>query len=413
MKKSSFLYILIFISTLACSSDYETSFNYFGNVMASKLNKNGFTSNNYNYDNVDNDTSFSPYSKLGGQISIYNDKYKFTSQAITYRNHHEYKAKFTWLNVNYDFNENLALRVGRMQSNLLFNSDSLHIDYIHTMTHSPNEVYRIIALEHYDGVELTYKDFINDDYNYAVTLVPYGKAKQNINTTFDIEENIELKNINSIRLNITNDDNIEIHTSYTKLKSSLEDSSALKTVTNGLKSYGNNVDEYSYEDKDTTIFTLGLNYSYENYILNTEISRYETKSMNPDTTAYYVMLGYNWDKFTPYIAYAKSKNDKEHFDTTGLNTPDATSASLKRGLDDILYLTNYSQRTQSLGLRYNIKPGIAIKTQIDRITTTNHGSISDSTVSSSGYERRGILGRFAGTDNEAVYLYTIGLSFAF
>ena len=99
MKKSSFLYILIFISTLACSSNYETSLNYFGNVMASKLNKNGFTSNNYNYDNVDNDTSFSPYSKLGGQVSIYNDKYKFTSQAITYRNHHEYKAKFTWLNV--------------------------------------------------------------------------------------------------------------------------------------------------------------------------------------------------------------------------------------------------------------------------------------------------------------------------
>lgn len=413
MRKNSFLYLFMFITTWAFSSDYETSFNYFGNVMASKINKDGFTSNNYNYDNVDGDTSLSPYSKLGGQVSIYNDKYKFTSQAITYRNHKKNKAKFTWLNVNYDFNENIALRVGRMQTNLLLNSDSLHIDYIHTMTHTPNEVYRIIALEHYDGIELTYKDFINDTYNYAITLVPYGKAKQDINTTFDNEESIELKNINSIRLNITNDDNIEIHTSFTKLKSSLEDSNALKTITNGLKAYGNNVDEYGYEDKDTNVFTLGLNYSYEDYILSTEISRYETKSMNPDTTAYYVMLGYNWGKFTPYIAYAESKNDKEHFDTSHLNTPDAQSQNLKRSLDDLLYLTNYSQKTQSIGLRYNIKPGIALKTQIDRITTSNYGSISNSTVAASGYERRGILGRFAGTGDEPVYLYTIGVSFAF
>ena len=413
MRKNSFLYLFMFITTWAFSSDYETSFNYFGNVMASKINKDGFTSNNYNYDNVDGDTSLSPYSKLGGQVSIYNDKYKFTSQAITYRNHKKNKAKFTWLNVNYDFNENIALRVGRMQTNLLLNSDSLHIDYIHTMTHTPNEVYRIIALEHYDGIELTYKDFINDTYNYAITLVPYGKAKQDINTTFDNEESIELKNINSIRLNITNDDNIEIHTSFTKLKSSLEDSSALKTITNGLKAYGNNVDEYGYEDKDTNVFTLGLNYSYEDYILSTEISRYETKSMNPDTTAYYIMLGYNWGKFTPYIAYAESKNDKEHFDTSHLNTPDAQSQNLKRSLDDLLYLTNYSQKTQSIGLRYNIKPGIALKTQIDRITTSNYGSISNSTVAASGYERRGILGRFAGTGDEPVYLYTIGVSFAF
>ena len=413
MKKSRFIYILIFITTLSFSDDFETSFNYFGNVMVSKINKSGFTSNNYNYDNVDNTASLSPYTKLGGQVSVYDDKYKFTSQAIAYRNHHEYKAKFTWFNLNYDYNENFAIRVGRMQSNLLLNSDSLHIDYIHTMTHTPNEVYRIIALEHYDGIELTYKDYINDTYNYAVTLVPYGKAKQDINTTYDVEENITLKNINSIRLNITNDDNVEIHTSYTKLESSLEDSSALTTVTNGLKSYGNNVDEYSYENKDTEVYTFGLNYSYDNYILNTEISRYETKSMNPDTTAYYVMLGYNWGKFTPYIAYAESRNDKEHFDTSHLNTPDATSQSLKRSLDDILYLTNYSQKTQSIGLRYNIKPGIALKTQIDRITTSNYGSISDSAVASSGYERRGILGRFAGTNDEAVYLYTIGLSFAF
>ena len=413
MKKNSLLYLCTFMAVSTFANEYETSFNYFGNVMASKINKEGYTLNHYNHSNVDDQLSFSPYSKLGGQVSIYDSQYKFTTQAIGYRNHDEYKAKITWLNLNYDYDENLAFRAGRMQSNLLINADSLHIDYIHTMAHTPDELYRIIAVEHYDGVEITYKNFINDTFDYTLSIAPYGKSDQKINTTYNSQERIKLKDINAIRLNITNDDDIEIQTSYAKLKSTLDDSSALKSIVNGLEAYGNDMSSYGYENKTTQIFTLGLNYNYEEFRFNSEIMRYETESMNPDTTAYYMMLGYVYNEFTPYIAYSESKNDKEHFDTSNINAPDATSQSLKTSLDDLLYLTNYSQKTKSIGLRYDIKPGLAFKTQIDEVKTINYGSISSSTVTSSGYERRGILGRFTGTKDQTVYIYTMGLSFAF
>lgn len=76
-------------------------------------------------------------------------------------------------------------------------------------------------------------------------------------------------------------------------------------------------------------------------------------------------------------------------------------------------MTNYTQKTKSIGLRYDIKPGLAFKTQIDKIETKNYGTISNTTKTQSGYERRGILARFVGVADEPVYVYSVGISFAF
>jgi hypothetical protein len=413
MKYNRFIYFFILLSLSLNGNDFKTTYNYFGNIMFSQLNNKGNTLNHYTHDNIDADSTFSPYSKLGGQITYYNDKYKYTAQAITYKNHDKYEAKLTWLNLNYKYNDNISYRIGRMQTYLLMHADSLNIDYIHTMVHPPLELYRIVALEHYDALELSYKNSLDDSYNYNITVTPYGYAKEDINTKHDFQEELKLEKIKSIKLSLNNDDNVEARFSYSYMLSTMPDSKSLTDVTNILKQYGNDMNRYSYKDKDTTILTLGLNYKYNQYIINSEIAKYKTDSMNPDTLAYYLMLGYNRNQFTPYIAYSNSRNDKEHFDTSNINAPDAQSQSAKSLLNDFLYLTNYSQTTSSIGLRYDITPGIALKTQIDKITTKNYGSISNSTISSSGFERRGILARLGGFEDKPTYVYSIGISFAY
>jgi hypothetical protein len=413
MRYSKLVYIFILSALTLNANNFQTTYNYFGNIVYSTLDTKGYTLNHYNHDNIDHTSSFSPYSKVGGQITYYNDKYKYTAQAITYKNHGEYEAKLTWLNVNYEYNKNISYRIGRMQTYLLMHADSQNIDYVHTMVHPPLEVYRIVALEHYDALEVSYKNNINDRYNYNITITPFGHAKENINTKHNVEEELELENIKSIKFNLTNDDNFEARFSYSYMLSTLPDSPELKSVTNTLKNYNNDVSRFSYEKKDTTILTLGLNYSYNQYIINSEISQYETDSMNPDTLAYYLMLGYNHNQFTPYIAYSSSNNKEEHFTASNINAPDAQSQYAKNLLNDFLYLTNYTQKTKSIGLRYDIKPGLAFKTQIDKIETKNYGIISNTTKTQSGYERRGILARFVGVADEPVYVYSVGISFAF
>lgn len=401
---------LLFSSISA--DDIETRFNYFGNIMASKLTQDGYSIRNYNNDDVNSKASFNPYSKLGGQITAFKDKYTFTGQALVHKNHDKYESELTWLNLKYDINSDLTLRAGRIQTTLLLSSDSLNIDYIQLWAKAPDEVYRIMAIKSYDGAEIIYKDSYND-YEYTLTLTPHAEMDTKINTDHNTTTDAILTKARAIKFQVEKD-NIVLQGSYTKANLDLPESNAFDGIVQALAAVnGNDMYRYSYRKKDFSVITLGLNYKYDNFLFNSEVARIEIQSLLPDMTTYYLMAGYKFDKLTPFIIYAQNLNDKEHFDTSDVKTNSATTAAQKEMLNDILYSTNTSQTTSSIGFRYDYKPGIAVKGQVDRITTSNYGSTSQSTVNLLGYERQGILARDAGTDDKAIYAITLGVNFAF
>jgi hypothetical protein len=222
-----------------------------------------------------------------------------------------------------------------------------------------------------------------------------------------------MKDAKIIKMRINNE-NIEFQLSYAKANIDMPDGNEkLNAITKYLTTYGNDMSRYTFDKADFSIGTLGLNYTYANFIFNSEIAQIEIKSMMPDMIAYYTLFGYRYENITPFFIYAKNKNDKKHFDTSGIHTPDATSKQLKKDLDDFLYLTNTSQKSISIGLRYDIKPGLAFKCQIDKITTSNYGSITKNGIDVSGYERSGITSRYKNISNKPIYQYIMGINFAF
>lgn len=76
-----------------------------------------------------------------------------------------------------------------------------------------------------------------------------------------------------------------------------------------------------------------------------------------------------------------------------------------------MYSTNLSQQTHSLGLRYDFKPGIALKMQIDQTKVKNYGNYIE--FDGSNLYRQGIVEYSLQNDIKKIYQYTIGVSFAF
>jgi hypothetical protein len=391
----------ILVSTVFSKNDVDTRFNYFGNIAASKLSQDGYSLNNYDYDNVDENIGFSSYSKIGAQLSVLYNNYTFTAQALSRKNHDEYDTELTWFNAKYDFNNNFSLKVGRIHTSVLLNSNSIDIDYVHLWAKAPDEVYRLQGINTLDGIELTYKNYVGE-YDYTVVFTPYAKSTTNLNTSEDTIEEAILDNGSFLKVSVEKDD-LLLQASYAKADLNLpSEDSSLIALRDALSSYGNDVSRFSYADKKFTAWTVGLKYDSENYIINSEYARIDINSLLPDMSTYFVLLGYRYNNMTPFYIYARNNADKEHFNTSGIVGPDA----LKNNLDSLLYSTNTSQKTSSIGVRYDYKPGIAITAQIDRTSVLNYGK-------KGSLSKRGILGYDLDAENKTVYLYTLGVSFAF
>lgn len=411
MNLNKLLFLTLFVTSLISEDDFSTNFNYFGNLSASKLNSAGYDLNYYNNDSVGDTLSLSSYSSLGAQISLNYNDITFTAQGLLSKNHGSYDPEFTWLNIKYDMTDNFAVRAGRIQTKVLLNSESLDIDYLHLWAKAPVEVYRLMPVRTYNGLELTYNGTI-EDYSFSISGVLFAFYETDINNKKDSEVSLKVDNSRSISFTLENE-KTTFKASYSRSDSNIEDDASTIFVVEGLKSYGNDMDRFTYEDRTGYVSSLGFQYRGDSLLVNTEIAHFKSNSLLASSTGAYLMLGYKMDKLTPYIIYAENKNDKDHYDTSDVKTSDEKSIVLKRALDDILYLNNFSQQTSSIGMRYDIKTGMALKLQVDRITSTNYGSISSQSVQISGYEKVGILSREAGIDDKTVYAGTVSLSFAY
>jgi len=403
MKQIKTIFLMIFIPLSLSANDFDTSFNYFGNLTASSLNKDGFNTKGYQIDDVQNHFQISSYSKVGIQGMVYNDKFIFVAQTVTHYKESKIKADLTWLNMKYKMKDNFNIRIGRMQSSMFLNSDVRDINYINSWGLEPSSFYTIMPVRFYNGVELSYNKVVGD-YYINLNLTPYGE----ITTDFDdmIKGSVlSMTKINSISLAISNNNlKFKIVCGRVNIDMPIYETSYMGMIKT-LQEEGNDVSKYNYNNKKISFLTVGLEYNYKNYSFTTEIARRKSYSLFPDTIGYYTLMSYRYDKFTPFVMYSANQNDKSHFDTSSIN--DYTNTA-KSELDMFLYRTNNSQKTISLGFRYDLMVGVAFKAQIDKITIIDYGADYSDTVKRLGYTQRD-----AGIDDNHVYQATIGISFAF
>jgi len=405
MRLNNFIISVIFLASSLLADNFETSFNYFGNLTASSLNKDKFYIKGYQVDDIQDYFELSTYSKLGFQTMIYNDKFTFVAQAVSHYVDDSLNLDLTWLNAKYKIRDDFTIRVGRIQSAMFLNSDVRDIDYVNTWAIEPNAFYTMLPMRYYDGLDISYEKVIGD-YYINIIITPYGEVSADIDDMVS-GSTLDVSDMHMVSLVLSNND-FKFKTSYAQVTMNIPIYDVnYHSIIQTLQDEGNDISKYNYIDKKISFLTLGLEYNYENYSFLTEIAKRDSVSLLPDTIAYYTMLSYRYDKFIPFIMYSSNNNDSSHFDTTNINDT-ATNGVTKTELEKILYQTNDSQRTFSIGFRYDLKTGIALKFQVDKIFIKNYGTDYSDSVKRLGYTQID-----AGVKDDNVYQTTIGLSFAF
>jgi hypothetical protein len=404
MKLNNILLTVALFVTSTIADDLDIRFNYFGNLTGSSLDRSDYRVIVYDTQYLKDTFQIESYSKLGGQITVSNDKFMFVAQEIAHRHYKKMEYDLSWFNLKYNINNNFSIRAGRMQSPIFLHADTLDVDYLHLWAVTPSVVYGLMPFRSIDGIELIYTKVI-EDYYVGLEFIVDGKTQMDIDDLV-VPTTLYLDDAKVLSASLSNN-NFEIKATYSTSIINMDLSSPdYNLLISTLNAYGNDVSKYNFTNKKFKVMTLGINYNYDNYLATAEVATRKSNSLYPDELAYYLELGYKYDKFTPYIIYANNKNDKEHFNIDNIIVVDDTSGYLKNELKKLLYTTNASQKTISVGIRYDLKPGVALKMQLDKHTTTDYGVVSN-------VKRDGYLGRDAGVENKSVYQLAIGLSFAF
>lgn len=302
-------------------------------------------------------TTTNPDSKLGVQVNAaFNSQWSAVAQVISqYQYDASYWPQLEWGNVTYKPTDSLSLRVGRVALPAYLMSESRLVGYAHTWARPPQEVYSILPLTSNDGIDATYRSKIGSVSNTVQAY--YGTNKVKISgggsakakTSWGVNDTVEL-------------DSLTLRAAYVYLKEDLSIDSMMPlfdgiAATPGMSAV---YEKYDPHNLSTHAVALGVSYDPGNWFAMSEFVSYKGDSILSDSRAWYVAAGYRFGKFTPYLIHSDVKSKLEEETGAGFfNAP----------LNTILRQIAATQKTTSVGVRYDVYKNTAIKLQYDAVKT--------------------------------------------
>jgi len=299
-------------------------------------------------------TSTHPDSKLGVQLNAtFNSQWSAVAQVISqYQYDASYRPQLEWGNLTYKPSDALSLRAGRIALPAYLMSDSRLVGYAHVWARPPQEVYGVLPLTSNDGVDATYRSQFGSAQN--TVQVYYGTNKVNIpngstaeaKKSWGINDTVEVGSLT-------------LRAAYTRLNEDL----AIKSFDGlyaGMAFFGETdmLEKYDTHNMHTSALALGAQYDPGDWFVLSEIVDYRGASVLADSRAWYVAGGYRFGKFTPYAIHSRVKARIEDETNGGL---------MNGGINTVLYSITPTQKTTSVGMRYDVYKNTALKLQYDRL----------------------------------------------
>ncbi|MYM26263.1 hypothetical protein GTP46_26895 [Duganella sp. FT135W] len=293
----------------------------------------------------------------------WSDTISFTAQGLVRKNgtNDLYGAELAWAFVKFKINDDFAVRLGRIGVPIYMISDVRNVGYASTMLRPPNEVYAQVGVNETQGGDILYEHSFGDTTVTAQLQVGNSRVRPPGNFYIDfkpiISSNLVVENGPfTYRLgHVQTTFGIYDNPGRTALVASLNQA--------GLTSVASQV---RLTDIKGTFDSLGITMDYHNIIGQAEYAKRKTESrLVQDTTSWYAMAGYRYEKFTPYIMHGDVKQDSIR-DFPGLPTTGplaALSASANRAIKIGL------QSTTAVGMRWDFYKSLAFKVQVDHIKT--------------------------------------------
>lgn len=299
--------------------------------------KVGVANNDAGYNGYDKDADFSEGSKLGLQGSFaLTEQTKIVAQLVA-RGSDDWSTEMEWAFLSHDFDNGFVTRIGRLRVPLYMYSDYLEVGFAQPWASPPSELYSIVPLSSFDGVDAIY-DFDMGD--VAVTLqASYGHADRDTGALGEVD----YKDILGASASFFYEEWAFRATYYQTQLNTTSEPAGLPLV---------------FDEEDSYFAGVGVSYDDGSLLVISEFAVSNVDGQYADTESGYITLGYRINDFTPYVTYAFLETTDDSERANPANQPDA----IKKALFD------WQRTAYSIGTRYDINSNLALKADVTYAT---------------------------------------------
>lgn len=331
------------LAILQEASSYETlsdrmSINGFFTGKMGVANNDAGYGNRTGVEGYTKDPDFSLGSKLGlqGTFSL-TEQTQIIGQLVA-RGDENWSPEMEWGFLSHDFDNGFVVRLGRLRVPLYMYSDYLEVGYAQPWATPPPEVYYVVPVSSFDGIDILYDTDVGDG-----TLTLQGVLGHAVDVADENPFHVDVEFKNTVGLSATYSYNEwTFRTNY--FQTEIESSNIY------LDAQGNQIPSLKSFDEESAYFA-GVGVSYDNGHL-LAISEYTISDVDngySDTKSGYLTLGYRIDAFTPYATYSflETTDDEE------------------RASDPIgSAVLNWERTAYSIGTRYDISSNLSVKADV-------------------------------------------------
>lgn len=167
-----------------------------------------------------NDWSLTPDSLLGVQLDIaQKSDLSATVQVVSrHRTTNAIEPTFDWAFVKYQFNPQWRVRIGRVLTPALMDSEFRYVGYANVYARPNNDLYPIYPLNNHDGIDLNYQGPLAGGVFNVSGFAGTSKYKVPANADGSLDYSYEVKNLGGVRIGWETD-GLTLSAGYTSLTS--------------------------------------------------------------------------------------------------------------------------------------------------------------------------------------------------
>jgi len=315
---------------------------------------------------------------LGGQVNWQvTEGLEFVGQAVSRLKYNKKRSpEVMWAFARWDMTPDIAVRAGRIGADFMMLADSRLVGYSYLAARPSSDFFGPLFFHHFDGADMSISQPVADGLVRAKVFIGATHEKaSDVQGVWDTSGS----HVGGIVLDYWHGP-WQLRANIAQIKFSDDlNLSPLPDLLNSAGAFLNIPSAFtaarSLETKDTTsrFYSLGMVY---------EANRFQTQAMAncirheagllQNSCAGYVLVGYHSGAITPYVGISAWKSSRKN-QTTGL--PDIPPfANLNASFSSVMDATRSDQRTHTLGVRWDVKPSVALKLQWDVVRGSN-GSV--------------------------------------
>lgn len=267
-----------------------------------------------------------------------------------------YNPEILWATANIDPLPGLSIRVGRTILPLFSHSDTLYLNHVREWIRPPPEVYTLAPYKNLDGIDAVYRFsagsyLVEAQSFFGVSRLPIPNGSADLN------------GVHGIRIGVAQDA-FSALVSYARAQVTVAAYGGIfdRIYAGAERAHLPNVKEQVQgSDGVATYKSASFKYETPSFTVTGEYARREVTAYYGSAHAWYLGVSKKIGAFTPYAYTARQKSDSRAI-------PNLTAyPSINAALEFVNAARNNAQRSNVIGIRYDLSDKVAFKLQGERI----------------------------------------------